>query len=227
MSTKKTVFFLLLLGPLSMLAQKKQKANPYRRAYREAEPIAVRISGVGTINDIYGGKLCLDFPLKISEQRGLRGVSGGRNFTESYITLDGGLLHKKAAFEDAFVNLEWTYRRVSENGYFFQITPLSVGGHRILLPFGDSISSLSSSLQAHPLTERKWYVAPSLSIGFGRDFAVKRRKWRGIPLILMGKVGITSLLPYREHGYLMPAAELSLGYRFPSFSIAARQVRRD
>ncbi len=223
----KTVLLLLMFTPLSIFAQKKQTANPYRRAYREDEPIALRLSGVATTNDIVGGNIAFDFPLKISEQRGLRGVSGGRNFTETYLTLNAGLLHKNKSFESAFASLELTRRYVSENGYFFQFSPLSVGAHRVLLPFGDSIPAPSSGLYPHPLTEKKWYVAPSLSIGFGRDFAVKRRKWRGIPLILMGKVGITSLLPYRNYGYLMPFGEVSIGYRFQRFVIAARQIRRD
>ena len=227
MFTNKIVLIILIFTPLSIFAQKKQKENPYRRAYREDEPIAFRLSGVASINDLYGGKLSLDLPMKIVERRGLTGVFGGRNFTETYITVDMGLLRRKAAFEDISLSLEWVYRRVSENGYFFQLSPIGVGGHRVLLPFGDSFSAPSSGITTHPLTERKWYVAPSVSAGIGRDFAVKRRTWRGIPLIVMAKVGITSLLPYRKYGYLIPAAELSLGYRFPSFSIAARQIRKD
>ncbi len=101
------------------------------------------------------------------------------------------------------------------------------GGHRVLSPFGDSIAAPSSGIQQHPLTDRKWYVPPSVSVGFGRDFAVKRRTWRGVPLILMGKIGITSLLPYKKIGHIIPTAELSIGYRFQSLTIAAQQVRRD
>jgi hypothetical protein len=211
MSIKKIIFLIVLIGgPLSIFAQKKQKENPYRRAYREAEPIAFRLSGIGSLNNVYGGKFSIDFPMKIVEQRGLRGVFGGRDFTETYITMDAGLFRKQAAFEDISLSLEWVYRRISDNGYFFQLSPIGVGEHRVLLPFGE-----------------KWYVAPSVSVGFGRDFAVKRRQWRGAPLILMGKIGITSLLPYKTFGYLIPTAELSLGYRFQGLSIAARQVRRD
>jgi hypothetical protein len=224
---KKIVLLLLIFTPLSIFAQKKQKANPYRRAYREAEPLAFRLSGVGSFANTYGGKLSIDFPLKIVEKRGLRGVFGGRDFTESYITLDAGILHKPTAFEDATVSIEWVYRRISDNGYFYQISPLGVGGHYVLLPFGDSLPAPSSGVKQHPLTERKWYVAPSVSVGFGRDFAVKRRSWRGMPLILMAKLGVTSLLPYKTFGYIMPTAELSIGYRFQGLSIAARQVRRD
>jgi hypothetical protein len=228
MCLKKIVFlFLLIGGPLSIFAQKKQKDNPYRRAYREAEPIAFRLSGVASLNDIYGGKFAVDFPLKIIERRGLSGVSGGRNFAENYATLELGLFHKTAAFDDLTAGLEWTHRRVTNNGYFLQLTPFSVSTHRVSLPFGDSIPQPSSGLKPHPLTDRQWYVAPSVSIGFGRDFAVKRRSWRGIPLILMGKVGVTSLLPYKTFGYIIPTAELSLGYRFQGISIAARQIRKD
>jgi hypothetical protein len=222
---KKIILLVLILGPLSISAQKKQKQNPFRRAYRENEPIAFRLAGVGSLNETFGGKFSMDFPMKIVEERGLRGVFGGRNFTETYITMDAGLLHKTAAFEDISLSVEYVYRRVSENGYFFQMSPIGVGGHRVLLPFGDSLAA--NSLTKHPLTEKKWYVAPSVSIGFGRDFAVKRRSWRGVPLILMGKLGITSLLPYQKLGYFIPTAELSIGYRFQNAVIAARQVRRD
>jgi hypothetical protein len=228
MSIYKIIFLILLIGgPLSIFAQKKQTDNPHRRAYREAEPIAFRLSGVASLNDIYGGKFSVDFPLKIIERRGLTGVSGGRNFSENYLTLDAGLFHKTAAFEDITVSLEWMHRLITNNGYFFQFSPIGVGGHRVSLPFGDSLPAPSSGLKPYPLTDRKWYIAPSLSIGFGRDFAVKRRSWRGIPLILMGKIGITSLLPYKTYGYLIPTAELSLGYRFQGVSIAARQIRKD
>jgi hypothetical protein len=227
MSINKIVLILLVCTPLSIFAQKKQKENPYRRAYREDEPIAFRLSGVASINELYGGKFSIDLPMKIVEQRGLSGVFGGRSFTETYITVDMGLLRKQAAFEDLSVALEWTYRKMNFNGYFFQLSPIGVGGHRVLLPFGDSVVAPSSGIVRHPLTERKWYVAPSVSVGIGRDFAVKRRSWRGIPLIVLAKVGVTSLMPYRKIGYLIPSAEVSLGYRFSSFSIAARQIRRD
>lgn len=223
----KIVLILLVLTPLSVFAQKKQKENPYRRAYREDEPIAFRLSGVASINELYGGKFSIDLPMKIVEQRGLSGVFGGRHFTETYITVDMGLLRKQAAFDDLSMSLEWVYRKMNYSGYFFQLSPVGVGGHRVSLPFGYSVSVPSSGLTAHPLTNRQWYVAPSVSAGIGRDFAVKRRSWRGIPLIVLAKVGITSLMPYRKYGYLIPAAEVSVGYRFPSFSIAARQVRRD
>jgi hypothetical protein len=224
---KKIALLIILCTPLSIFAQKKQKENPYRRAYREDEPIAFRLSGVASINELYGGKFSIDLPMKIVEQRGLSGVFGGRSFTETYITVDMGLLRKQAAFEDASVSVEWVYRKMNYNGFFFQISPIGVGGHRVLLPFGDSVAAPSSGIVRHPLTERKWYVAPSVSVGIGRDFAVKRRSWRGIPLIVLAKVGVTSLMPYRKIGYLIPSAEVSLGYRFPSFSIAARQIRRD
>jgi hypothetical protein len=227
MSIKKIVLLFLVFIPLSIFAQKKQKDNPYRRAYREAEPLAFRLSGVGSLIDAYGGKFSIDFPMKIVEERGLRGVFGGRSFTETFITLDAGLLHKATAFEDLSLSLEWVYRRMSNNGYFVQISPIGVAGHRVSLPFGDSTAAPSSGLTQHPLTDRKWYVAPSVSVGFGRDFSVKRRSWRGIPLILMGKIGVTSLLPYKKYGYIIPTAELSIGYRFQGISIAARQVRRD
>ena len=227
MRIRKIVLISLIFIPLSIFAQKKQKDNPYRKAYREAEPIAFRLSGIGTPINAYGGAFSMDFPLKIVEERGLRGVFGGRSFTETYLTLNAGLLHKPTAYEDASLSLEYVYRRISDNGYFFQLSPIGVGSHRVLLPFGDSIAAPSSGVQQHPLTDRKWYVAPSVSVGFGRDFAVKRRTWRGVPLILMGKIGITSLLPYKKIGYIIPTAELSLGYRFQGLTIAARQVRRD
>lgn len=227
MFVKKIALFLLIFIPLSIFAQKKQKDNPYRRAYRESEPLAIRLSGVGTLINAYGGQFSIDFPLKIVEERGLRGVFGGRNFTETFVTMNAGLLHKPSAFEDISLSFDWVYRRMSGNGYFAQISPLGIGGHYVLPPFGDSLPAPSSGLKPHPLTDRKWYIAPSVSIGFGRDFSVKRRSWRGIPLILMGKVGITSLLPYKKYGYLIPTAELSLGFRFQGLSIAARHVRRD
>ena len=177
MRIRKIVLISLIFIPLSIFAQKKQKDNPYRKAYREAEPIAFRLSGIGTPINAYGGAFSMDFPLKIVEERGLRGVFGGRSFTETYLTLNAGLLHKPTAYEDASLSLEYVYRRISDNGYFFQLSPIGVGSHRVLLPFGDSIAAPSSGVQQHPLTDRKWYVAPSVSVGFGRDFAVKRRTW--------------------------------------------------
>ena len=75
MSIKKIVFFFLIFTPLSIFAQKKQKDNPYRKAYREAEPIAFRLSGVGTLIQAYGGAFSMDFPMKIVEER----ISGFKN----------------------------------------------------------------------------------------------------------------------------------------------------
>ena len=140
------------------------------KAYREAESIAFRLSGIGTPINAYGGAFSMNFPMKIVEERGLRGVFGGRSFTETYLTLNAGLLHKPTAFEDASVSVEYVYRRISDNGYFFQISPLGVGGHRVLLPFGDSLAAPSSGIQQHPLTNRKWYVTPLSISGFWARF---------------------------------------------------------
>ena len=219
------LFILLLAAPLSISAQKKQD-NPFRASKMGEEAMALHISGFAPLG-YHGGKLGVDIPLKIIEKRGFKGFNAGRNFIEWYITSELGMIHREQDFEIFTASAELTYRRLSgRSGLFWQVTPIGVGGSYVIPPFGTNISAPSSGTTSHPLVERKWYVTPSVSIGLGRDFALSKGRRTGLPLVIYGKIGIGSMLPYKTIGFLVPTAELGIGYRFSGLAIATRQVRR-
>ncbi len=227
---KKSIRFIftticLLITPLSINAQKKQD-NPFRASKLGEEAMALHISGFAPLGYL-GGKFGVDIPLKIIETRGFKGFRAGRDFIEWYITAEAGLMHRKGDFENFSASAELTYRRLGgQNGWFWQITPIGIGANFVIPPFGTEIAAPSSGTISHPLLEKKWYVTPSLSVGLGRDFALSSGRRSGFPLVIYGKIGIGSLLPYKTFGYLVPTAELGIGYRFSGLAIATRQVRR-
>ena len=226
----KSTFFLfitmcILVPPLSINAQKKQD-NPFNSKKMGEEALALHISGFAPLGYV-GGKLGVDIPLKIIEKRGFKGFRAGRNFIEWYLTAEAGMMHRTNDFENFSASVELTYRRLSGvNGWFWQITPIGVGANYVIPPFGTEVAAPSSGIISHPLLEKKWYVTPSLSLGMGRDFALSGGRHTGFPLVIYGKIGIGSMLPYKTFGYLVPTAELGIGYRFSGLAIATRQVRR-
>ncbi len=226
---KSTIFLFItisiFIAPLSINAQKKQD-NPFRASKLGEEAMALHISGFAPLGYV-GGKFGVDIPLKIIEKRGFKGFRAGRNFIEWYITTELGWMHREGDFENFSAAVELTYRRLGgSNGWFWQITPIGVGANYVIPPFGTEIAAPSSGTTSHPLVEKKWYVTPSVSLGLGRDFALSKGRRSGLPLVIYGKIGIGSLLPYKTFGYLVPTAELGIGYRFSGLAIATRQVRR-
>lgn len=224
-TTSLVLIFCLIVAPLSIFAQKK-KGNPFKTSKLADEAMALHISGFAPLGYI-GGKLGTDIPIKMIEKRGFKGFRAGRDFREWYATAEMGWQHKAGSYENLSVSAELMYRRLEGmNGWFWQISPIGIGGNYVLPPnFKDSIATVGDTTR-HPLLGRKWYVTPSLSIGFGRDFALHNGRRSGLPLVIYGKIGISSMLPYKTFGYLVPTAELGIGYRFPSLAIATRQVRR-
>lgn len=227
---KKSTLFLLISfyifsAPLSIFGQKKQE-NPFRASKLGEEAIALRISGFVPLGYL-GVKLGADIPLKIIEKRGFKGFLAGRNFIEWYVTGDVDWMHKEGSFENFSLATELVYRRLEgQNGWFWQVSPIGVGGNYVLPPFGTETPAPSSGIVSHVLLNRKWYVTPSVSVGFGRDFALHKGRRSGLPLVIYSKLGVRSMLPYKTFGYLVPTAELGIGYRFSGLAIATRQVRR-
>ena len=220
------LFLLTVITPLSIWAQKKGD-NPYRNSKLGEEAMSLHISGFAPLG-YFGGKIGTDVPIKIIEKRGFKGFRAGRDFREWYATGEIGWLHSPNNYENLTLTAELMYRRIEGiNGWFWQISPIGVGGNYVLPPnFKDTISATSSDTIRHPLLGRKWYVTPSVSIGFGRDFALSKGRRSGLPLVIYGKIGISSMFPYKKFGYLVPTAELGFGYRFSGLAIATRQVRR-
>lgn len=211
--------------PLSVWAQKKP-LNAHRTSKMGEEAMSLHISSFAPL-DFIGGKLGTDIPMKIIEKRGFKGFHAGRDFREWYITAEAGWLHKTNSYENLMVSAELMYRRVGGlNGWFWQISPLGVGGNYVLPPnFKDTLHAQTDTTR-HALLGRKWYVTPLFSIGFGRDFAIRNGRRSGLPLVIYGKIGIGAMLPYQKFGYLVPTAEFGFGYRFSGLAIATREVRR-
>ncbi len=221
------IVFCLFIAPLSMWAQKKKAKDKSISASKLGEEaMALHISGFAPWGYL-GGKFGTDIPIRITEKRGFQGFRAGRNFREWYITADAGWQTKKNAYDNFSISAELVHRRLEGmNGWFWQVSPIGVGGNYVLSPiFKDSLS-LPKDTSQHALLGRKWYVTPSLSVGFGRDFALRKGRRSGLPLVIYGKIGLSSLLPYKTFGYLVPSAELGIGYRFSGLAIATRQVRR-
>jgi hypothetical protein len=226
---KSTILFItaicLFAHPLSIFCQKKPKnAHTIRKMGEEA--MSLHLSGFAPL-DFVGGKFGTDIPIRIVEKRGFKGFHAGRNFRELYINAELGWQHKQNAYDNFSASVELMFRRVSgRNGWFWQVSPLGVGGNYVMPPlFKDSVG-VPKDTSRHALLGRKLYVTPSVSIGFGRDFALSKGKRSGLPLVIYGKIGLSSMLPYKTFGYLVPTAELGLGYRFSGLAIATRQVRR-
>ncbi len=226
-STFYLLFVCLFTAPLSIAAQKKAaKPNPFRSSKLADEAIALHLSGFAPLGYL-GGKIGADIPIKMIEKRGFKGFLAGRNFIEWYLTGEAGLMHKEGGYENISLSAQLTYRRVEgQNGWFWQVSPIGVGGNYVLPPHGQEVAAPSSGITAHPLLDRKFYMTPSVSVGLGRDFALHKGKRSGFPLVIYGKIGMGSMLPYKTIGYLVPTAELGIGYRFSGLAIATRQVRR-
>lgn len=227
---KKTTAVLILCffcwaAPLSIWAQKKP-LNPHRTSKMGEEAMALHISGFAPL-DFLGGKIGTDIPIKMIEKRGFKGFRAGRDFREWYITAEAGWQHKANNYENLLISAELMYRRVEGmNGWFLQVSPIGVGGNYVLPPnFKDTLRSQTDTTR-HALLGRKWYVTPLVSVGFGRDFAIRNGRRSGLPLVIYGKIGVGAMLPYKKYGYLVPTAELGLAYRFSGLAIATREVRR-
>lgn len=213
----------------SLKAQQKQKReNPWRKSKAGEEAIALKISGLAPLG-YFGGRIGADIQIRSIEKRGRNTLSADRQFREWYISTDATWLHRPTDFEAFGLSAEFTIRRVGgRNGWFWQITPLGFGGNYVLPAFDFETNAPSSGGKLpHPLLDREWYLTPSVSAGIGRDFAIRRRRITDFPMVMTFKIGMASLLPYQTFGYLVPSAELSIGYRFQRLTIRSRQIRRE
>ena len=215
-------FFCFL--PLSIIAQSKKKqskSDVYVRSRRQLEPIPFHFSGLGSMY-MYGLKFGIDYPLRMVELRGfLGGFQGQRTFYEQYVSADIGMWHYNGAMESPFVSLEWTLRFINSKGFFWQISPIGVGANYVLTPFFDK------NVQHKPVPEsNKFYVTPSVSMGIGHDFAM-RRAGKGRPLAIYIKGGASAMYPYKKSVYLFPTIEGGMAYRFSGITTFVKKIRRD
>jgi hypothetical protein len=220
---------LLFFTPLSIFAQKK--GNPYRSSVKGEEPLALRISGLW-YNTYYGGKIGVDYPIKIVESRQLQGsLFGGRTFKEWYASLDASLLHipnfdekQVKGFELATLSAELTHRRMSGNGYFLQGS-IGIGGSYIIPAFVADSTYAQSNFDY----QNDWFLTPTAGVALGKDFAVGGRYRRGFPLVMMlrGNFSYILALPKFNRRYLAPTLELAFAYRFAAWEVATRHVRRN
>jgi hypothetical protein len=221
-------FLILLLFwiPLSIHAQKGGKRNNEAFTSRRSmlEPIPIHLSGVKGIT-LNGFKIGIDFPIKMTEYRGFKGsLLGQRQMIEHYISADVGDLHVDKNFESFFFSVEWTVRYINGGGYFFQITPISVAANYMI----DPVYSLFKSVKTDTgFTTGKFYVTPSVSAGFGRDFAFRRGS-RNAPITVLLRGNFSATYPYKKtEFYFYPTVEASIAYRFSRFNTIVKKTRQN
>jgi hypothetical protein len=220
------LILLLFLGPLSIFAQKSKKKNNEAFTSRRSmlEPIPIHLSGVKGIT-LNGFKIGIDFPIKMTEYRGFKGsLLGQRQVIEHYISADVGDLHVDKNFESLFFSAEWTVRYINGGGYFFQITPISVAANYLI----DPVYSLFKSVKTDTgFTTGKIYVTPSVSAGFGRDFAFRRGS-RNAPITVLLRGNFSAIYPYKKtEFYFFPTVEASIAYRFSRFNTIVKKTRQN
>jgi hypothetical protein len=218
---------LLLFGiPLSIHAQKGRKRNNEAFTSRRSmlEPIPIHLSGIKGVT-LNGFKIGIDFPIKMTEYRGFKGsLLGQRQMIEHYISADIGDLHVDKNFESFFFSVEWTVRYINGGGYFFQITPISVAANYMI----DPVYSLFKSVKTDTgFTTGKIYVTPSVSAGFGRDFAFRRGS-RNAPITVLLRGNFSATYPYKKtEFYFYPTIEASIAYRFSRFNTIVKKTRQN
>jgi hypothetical protein len=217
-------FALSYFTPLSCEAQirGKKKDNPYIRSRTILERIPIHGSLVSSIKFI-GFRAGIDYPIRIYETKSFLGFRAGRTIKERYLTADIGAWHYDGVHENAFFNVEFTMRRVSEVGFFLQVTPLGVGVNYTMPSLVKIFDTRRYSIDSVPLN--RFFVTPSVSLGIGKDFGVKSRGW-GFPLSALMKVGVASMYPYKTYGYIIPSVEFSLAYRFKFFTTMVKKTSK-
>ncbi len=212
----------LVMMSLSVSAQRREQNDVvFTRSRRTLEPLPFHFGGLIS-GRFYGFKLGVDYPLKMTEIRGfMGGFMGQRVIYEQYLSADAGLWHWQGIHENAFISTEWMIRIISNRGYFWQISPLGVGGSYLLPSFFKQKITQDSL----PATDR-FYVTPSVSIGIGRDFAF-RRGHLSKPFVIYLKAGVSSILPFKKLGFIYPTLETGLAARFDRINVFVKKVRRD
>lgn len=222
-----SLFILLLfLGPLSIFAQKRKKRDNEAFTSRRSmlEPIPIHLSGIkGTT--LSGLKIGIDYPIKMTEYRGFKGsLLGQRQMIEHYISADIGGIHYDNNHENFFFSVEWTTRYINGGGYFFQFTPISIGANYLTSPFYTIFKSTKIDTG---FTTGKIYVTPSVSAGFGRDFAFRRGS-RNAPITLLLRGNFSAMYPYKKNEfYFYPTVEASIAYRFSRINTIVKKTRRN
>lgn len=219
----KYFLFLLISIPLSISAQNKKKrsqSDVYVRSRKLLEPLPFSFAATGSLN-FYGVKLGVDYPLKMVEIRGFMGsLQGQRINFEQYLSTNIGLWHYDGIHENAYANLEWTLRYINNKGYFWQMTPIGIGGSYLLKSFTPA-KTIADSV---PNTQ-KFYITPSVSFGIGRDFAFNRH--RAKPLAIYLKGGVSAMYPFQKLAYIFPTAEMGMSFRFSGINVFVKKTRRD
>jgi hypothetical protein len=214
---------LFLNTPLSCTAQKtkKSKDNPYIRTRGVLEPIPVHLS-VATSVKFYGVRLGVDYPLRIKESKGFFDFRASRTIRQQYLSADLGAWHYEGVYENVFFNLEYTRRVITEQGLFFQITPIGLG---ITRTFPSQFVLLKQRVLVDSLPMHQFFVMPSVSLGVGRDFSIQHRR-HGSPFIVLAKIGVSALYPNESSIYIFPTAEVSFAYRFSKFTTQVKRTVR-
>jgi hypothetical protein len=220
-------FFFLLLGiPLSMHAQKRKKkdSEAYTNRRSMVEPIPIHLSGIKGVT-LTGIKIGIDFPIKMTEYRGFKGsLLGQRQMIEHYISADLGGIHSDNNHENFFFSVEWTMRYINGGGYFFQLTPISVAANYLSNPLYTIFKSTKIDTG---FTNGKFYVTPSVSVGFGRDFAFRRGS-RNAPITALLRGNLSAIYPYKKNEfYFYPTVEASIAYRFNRINTVVKKTRRN
>jgi hypothetical protein len=128
-----------------------------------------------------------------------------------FVTANVGFYYHKDYNTNIFLQGGYQLQRLKSSGWFRTLEP-QLGVSRTFI--GGTVYKVSDD---GSVTRKKWaghfYLAPSLSFGFGKDFSIKNEN---MPLTIFTKVTLFTNLPYNNFIYARVMMEVGAGYRLTS-----------
>jgi hypothetical protein len=136
-----------------------------------------------------------------------------KNFYKNgYITSNLGFYYHKGYNTNFFLQGGYQWQRVRSNGWFTVIEP-QLGVSRTFID-GTVYKVSNDGNVTRKRGAGHFYLAPSLSFGFGKDLSLKKGN---IPLTLFSKVTLFTNLPYNNFIYVRAMAEVGASYHITNF----------
>lgn len=123
---------------------------------------------------------------------------------EKLLVADLGFFHDFSKQTPVFLNAGFSKRSCRENRLFTQWSISPIGLMRSFLPETWSVQAGAKPEQVR--FAGRWYYAPMIAWGIGREAAQSKRAW-------FMEVSSILLMPYNR--FIMPLINIKLGYRLP------------
>lgn len=160
-----------------------------------------------------GVKVGVDYPvIQKQVEKTKRNGSVKNSYKNRYITTNLGFYYHKDYNANFFFQGGYQWQHVRSNGWFTAVEP-QLGVSRTLID--GAVYKVSNDGN---VTRKKgaghFYLAPSLSFGFGKDLSAKSGN---MPLTLFSKVTLFTNLPYNNFVYVRVMAEVGASYHIADF----------